>query len=85
MRWVLTGNSGNNLSDWFTVINVQAFSTRDFQLTGIESQLVKDCRMDIRDVMAILYRMETDLIGRPIARHPPSGHAPAIQTENPKM
>ena len=60
------------------VIDVQPLTIRQFKPTGIQSQLMQDCRMDISDVMPILDRMKADFIRRSVydtsldstSRHP---------------
>ena len=56
----------NDLVDRFAMVDVKTFPTGNFELARIEAQLLKDCGMDVGDIMAIFDRVKANFIGRPM-------------------
>ena len=52
------------------IIDLQAFSTGDFQLTGIEAKQLVDRRVNVGHVMTVLDRVKAEFISGPVDRSP---------------
>ena len=47
-----------NFMDRFAVVDFEAFVAGDFELSGIEAELMENGRMDVRDIMSVLDGVE---------------------------
>ena len=48
------------------VIDVEALSAWDFELSGVEAELMEDGRVDVGDVVAVLDGVEAEFVGRAV-------------------
>ena len=55
--------SRDDLPNWLAEVNLEPFMARDFEAARIEAELVHDGGMHVGDIMAILARMKSDLVG----------------------
>src|SRR4051794_21188475 len=55
--------SPNDLLNRLPVIHCQPLTARDLQPVRVEAELAEDGGVDIGDVMAVLHRVEAELIG----------------------
>ena len=46
------------------MIDLESFSAGDFEFAGIETELVKDCGVDVGDVVPVFDGVEADFVGR---------------------
>lgn len=56
--------SSDDFVNRLSVIDFESLATGDLQLTRVQPQLVQNRGVNIGDVMAIFYRVETDFVGR---------------------
>lgn len=58
--------SGKDVVDWRAVVDCQPFTAWNLECTGVESKLLQDRGMNIRDIMAMFHSMETEFVGRAV-------------------
>ena len=58
--------SRDDLVDRLAVVDVEALAAGDFQLAGVEAELLQDRGVDVGDVVAVLDGVEADLVGRAV-------------------
>src|SRR5262249_29443658 len=75
--WSGAVNLAQKLFDRAAEVDFQPFLSGHFQAPRIESQLMQNRRMDVGDVMTIMYAVEAQLVGRAVnyaTLDPASGH-----------
>ena len=63
MRFRVAMSQRNDLPNRLPVIDVQPLPSRNFQLPGIESQLLQNGGVDVGDGVAVFDGVEADLVG----------------------
>ena len=63
MRSDLGGSSGDDFLDRLTVVDIQSLAAGDFQPARIESKLLQDGGVNVRNIVTVFDRMEANLVG----------------------
>ena len=74
----LESRSRQYLADRCAVVDVEPLAAGDFEAAGVETELLQDRGVDVRDVVSVFDGVKADLIGRavndpaldPTTRHP---------------
>ena len=58
---------GDNLLDRAAVVDLQPLTAGDFELPGLQAELVQDRRVNVCDIMAVFDSVETDIVSGPVS------------------
>ena len=63
-------DSGDDLVDRQAVVDVESLAAGDFQLAGVEAELLENRGMNVGHIVPVLDRMETNFVRRSVSDPP---------------